>query len=170
MYCNCCCSCSFEPEIIKIGQSSHKMYSNNILNFQESTTVLNACTKKVCKLIERTSYVSIIYLSLRKHSHYTRDENQNFFICRSFLLKLLWMKNCRLNTNIVQSFKFYFILINFFFIEKWFRSLCSTWFLRLKKKSSKIFVEKISKKIWFEVLFLFLVTSDTSASLLSKKM
>ena len=25
---NCCCSCSFEAEIIKIGQSSHKMYSN----------------------------------------------------------------------------------------------------------------------------------------------
>ena len=25
------CSCSFEPEIIKIGQSSHKMYSNNII-------------------------------------------------------------------------------------------------------------------------------------------
>ena len=25
-YSNCCCSCSFEPEIIKIGQSSHKMY------------------------------------------------------------------------------------------------------------------------------------------------
>ena len=29
----CCCSCSFECEILKIGQSSHKMYSNNILNF-----------------------------------------------------------------------------------------------------------------------------------------
>ena len=42
VYSNCCCSCSFEPEIIKIGQSSHKMYSNNILNFQESTTILNA--------------------------------------------------------------------------------------------------------------------------------
>ena len=27
------CSCWFEPEIIKIGQSSYKMYSNNILNF-----------------------------------------------------------------------------------------------------------------------------------------
>ena len=26
-------SCSFEPEIIKIGQSSHKICSNNILNF-----------------------------------------------------------------------------------------------------------------------------------------
>ena len=33
MYYSSCCSCSFEAEIIKIGQSSHKMYSNNILNF-----------------------------------------------------------------------------------------------------------------------------------------
>ena len=46
MYSNSCCSCSFEREIIKIGQSSHKMYSNKILNFQESMTILNACTKK----------------------------------------------------------------------------------------------------------------------------
>ena len=51
-YSNCFCSCSFKPEIIKIGQSSHKLYSNIILNFQESTTILNACTKKVWKLIE----------------------------------------------------------------------------------------------------------------------
>ena len=28
-----CCSCSSEPEIIKIDQSPQKMYSNNILNF-----------------------------------------------------------------------------------------------------------------------------------------
>ena len=47
VYSNCCCSCWFEPEIIKVGQSSHKMYSNNILNFQESTTILNACTKSL---------------------------------------------------------------------------------------------------------------------------
>ena len=33
VYSNCCCSCWFEPEIIKIGQSSHNMYSNNIVNF-----------------------------------------------------------------------------------------------------------------------------------------
>ena len=46
VYSNFCCSCSFEPEIIKIGLLSHKMYSINILNFQESTTILNACTKK----------------------------------------------------------------------------------------------------------------------------
>ena len=56
VYFNSCCSCSFEPEIIKIYQSSHKMYSNNILNFQESTTMLNARTKKVWKLIECSTY------------------------------------------------------------------------------------------------------------------
>ena len=55
MYSNCCCRCSFQPEIIEIGQSSHKMYSNNILNFQESMTILNSCTKKVWKLIEGTT-------------------------------------------------------------------------------------------------------------------
>ena len=52
VYSNCCCSCSFEAEIIKIGQSSHKMYSNNIVNFQESTTILNACTKKSGDLLK----------------------------------------------------------------------------------------------------------------------
>ena len=57
VYSNCCCS--FEAEIIKIGQSSHKMYSNNIVNFQESTTILNACTKKGWKLIECTTHVLI---------------------------------------------------------------------------------------------------------------
>ena len=65
VYSNCCCSCWFEDEIIKIGQSSHKMYSNNIVKFQESTTILNASTKKkkVWKLIEGSTYLSI-YLSI----------------------------------------------------------------------------------------------------------
>ena len=56
VYSNYCCSCWFEPEIIKISLSSHKMYSNNILNYQESTTILNAHTKKVWKLIVCPSY------------------------------------------------------------------------------------------------------------------
>ena len=56
VYSNWWCSCSFEWEIIKIGQSSHKMYSNNILNFQDSTTILNAHTKKVRKRIVCPSY------------------------------------------------------------------------------------------------------------------
>ena len=47
VYSNCCCSCSFEAEILKIGQSSHKMYSNKIMNFQKSTTILNACKKSL---------------------------------------------------------------------------------------------------------------------------
>ena len=46
VYSNCCCSCSFESKIKKISQSSHKMYSNNIVNFQQSMTMLNAWTKK----------------------------------------------------------------------------------------------------------------------------
>ena len=65
---------AFESEILKIGQSSHKMYSNNILNFQESTTILNACTEKVGKLIEGTTYICIntyihIYMYIHTHKH-----------------------------------------------------------------------------------------------------
>ena len=56
VYSNCCCSCSFEPEIIKIGQSSHNMFSNNILNVQESTTILNACTKN-----QETYWIHYVY-------------------------------------------------------------------------------------------------------------
>ena len=61
VYSNCCCNCLFEPEIIKIDQSSHKMYSNNILNFQESTTILNACTKKSGNLLKALIYLIYMY-------------------------------------------------------------------------------------------------------------
>ena len=61
VYFNSCYRCSYEPEIIKIGQSSHKMDSNNIVNVQESTTILNVCTKKVWKFIEGTTSVSFLY-------------------------------------------------------------------------------------------------------------
>ena len=56
VYSNCYCSCSFESEIIKICQSFHKVDSKDILNFQESTTILNAHTKNVWKRIVCTSY------------------------------------------------------------------------------------------------------------------
>ena len=46
VYSNWCCRYWCKPEIIEIGQSSHKLYSNKILNFQVSTTILNACNKK----------------------------------------------------------------------------------------------------------------------------
>ena len=66
---NCCCNCSFKPIIIKIGQSSHKMYGNKIMNFQESMTILNAPTKIVWELIVCTSYIYIyiyIYVLFKK--------------------------------------------------------------------------------------------------------
>ena len=62
VYSNCCCSCSFEAEIIKICQSSHKMYSNNIVNFQESTTILNACIKKSGNLLNAPRIYIYIYI------------------------------------------------------------------------------------------------------------
>ena len=57
LYPNCYRSCRFEYDIIKIGQSSHKMYSNNIMNFQVSTRILNTCTRKVWKPIQYTTYL-----------------------------------------------------------------------------------------------------------------
>ena len=62
VYSNSCSSCWFEPEIVKIGQSSHKMYSNNILNFQESTRILNACTNKSGNLL-KAPRIYIIFVS-----------------------------------------------------------------------------------------------------------
>ena len=83
VYSNSCCSCSFEPEIIKIGQSSHKMYSNNILNFQESTTILNACTKKVWKLIKGTSVYIYLFLYHIYIYNIRTLENLYFYVCKS---------------------------------------------------------------------------------------
>ena len=68
VYSNCCCSCWFEPEIIKIGQSSHKMYSNKILNFQESMKILNVCKKKKSGILLDTSHIYIyIYIYIQEN-------------------------------------------------------------------------------------------------------
>ena len=74
VYFNCFCSCSFETEIIKIGQLSHKIYSNNIVNIQESTTILNARTKKSGNLLKAphiyirlTTTTQSRHLALHRH-------------------------------------------------------------------------------------------------------
>ena len=85
VYSNCCCSCSFEPEIIKIGWSSHKMYSNNTVNFQESRTILNAHTKKVLKLIICTLHIHL-YIHTYIHIYIT-----------------LWPINCGVLTSLLLS-------------------------------------------------------------------
>ena len=68
VYSNSCWSCSFKPEIIQIGQSSHKMYSNNIVNFHKSRTILNACTKSLETYWIHQVYIYIyiyIYIYMR---------------------------------------------------------------------------------------------------------
>ena len=55
VYSNSFCCYWFKPGIITICQSSHKMCSNDILNFEVSTTIINACTKKSLELIVCTS-------------------------------------------------------------------------------------------------------------------
>ena len=40
------------------------MYSNNILNLQESTTILNACSKKYGNLLNELRIYLSIYLSI----------------------------------------------------------------------------------------------------------
>ena len=79
VYSNTCCRWSFECEIIKIDQSSHKMYSNNILNFLKSTTILNARTKKVWNLIVWASY-EILPLIIRFTVIVNTWINSNSFI------------------------------------------------------------------------------------------
>ena len=81
VYSNSCCICSFEPEIIKISQSSHKMYSNNIVNFQESTTILNACTKKSVNLLKAPRF-SRSYAGVYPPSVKGKDVTKYYYIGR----------------------------------------------------------------------------------------
>ena len=46
------------------------MYNNNIVNFQESTTILNDCTKNVWKLIEATTYFFNIIFTVKAHNSF----------------------------------------------------------------------------------------------------
>ena len=74
MYSNCCCSCLFEGDIIKIAQPSH----NYILNFQESMTILNASTKKSGSLLN---------VPLKFIKYYER--NNFFYVGLAYIL--LWL-------------------------------------------------------------------------------
>ena len=79
VYSNCCCSCSFEPEIIEMGQSSYKMYSNNIVNFLESTTILNTCTKKSGNLLNSPRIYIYIYIYI----YDTEDSTEKSTVLKS---------------------------------------------------------------------------------------
>ena len=60
VYSNCCCSCLFEAEIIKIGQSSHKMYSNNIPNISRVYDNFKCVYKKSLKTYWRHHVVYLM--------------------------------------------------------------------------------------------------------------
>ena len=79
VYSNCCCSCSLEVEI---GQSSHKTYSNNIVNFQESTTILNTCTKKCLE----TYWMHHVYIYIYIYIYNKKQEKIIKIIKQIFLL------------------------------------------------------------------------------------
>ena len=105
VYSNSYYSCSFEAEIIKIGKSSHKMYSNNILNFQESAKILTACTKRVWKVIECTTYIADLALNNQECLLYckTKQNKTKFYLFKTTLLSLPFSpfgyKNSTLNTS-----------------------------------------------------------------------
>ena len=90
VYSNCCCSCSFEPEIVKIGQSSHKMYSNNIVNFQESATILNVCIKKSGNLL-KAPRMSLLILQLLSDKIFSVFWNILFCLFCLSLSRYLWV-------------------------------------------------------------------------------
>ena len=115
-YSNSCCSCWFEPEIIKIGQSSHKMYSNKIQNSQESTRILNAFTKKVLKLIELnheytyiqtlTAYIfiSLIWRLLPDKTLVTTSQLIAYIFLRIYIYIYIYISNSW-NSYLVSSYK-----------------------------------------------------------------
>ena len=101
VYSNSCCSCSFEAEILEIGQSFHKMYSNNILNFQESTTILNTCTKKSRNLLKapRRSYYIYICLCVFIHVYKYVSSYIYIYICTRMILYQCVSKYKRTSTH-----------------------------------------------------------------------
>ena len=94
VYSNSFCSCWFGPEIIKISQSSHRMYNNNILNFQESTTILNACTKKSRNLLNAPRNFcideKISIINFKNRRLLLNERNELVFKCKG-KFKLSWL-------------------------------------------------------------------------------
>ena len=59
------------------------MYSNNILNFEESTTILNACTKKSWDLLNAPCIYIYIYILLEPNHQIILCHIQDTFVSYS---------------------------------------------------------------------------------------
>ena len=71
------------------------MYSSNIVNFQESTTILNACTKKSCNLLNTSRmYIYIpIYIFKYKYTYgYTHYICIHILYCLFYFLSDLLIR------------------------------------------------------------------------------
>ena len=99
MYSYPCCSYSFEPEIIKISQSFYKMDSNNLVNFQESTTILNAHTKKSFE-----NYW-MYHVHIQIHMQYTYRRTLLFLVRTILLTSWLQFFNARRKTPFLKVFR-----------------------------------------------------------------
>ena len=111
VYFNCCCSCWFEAEIIKIDQSYHKMYSNNIVDFQESSKILNASTKKSGSLLKAPRIYIYIYIYRESERERERERKKEWVsvyecVCKKSIEQFL-------ETSVVSSFQFEKKVINF---------------------------------------------------------
>ena len=83
MYSNSCCSYSFEPEIIKIGQWSHEMCSNNILNFQKVYDNFECLYKKSLETYWMHDVYIYIYIYIQNASEWVECDKRfkfSFFL------------------------------------------------------------------------------------------
>ena len=101
MYSNSYCSYKFALKQEKIDQSSHKEYSNNILKYLEFTAIINACTKKVWKLIDNK-------LNLNIHVKHSPILQYTQWSCDKLLLhkcdtNIIDIKHKRLNSQQFRS-------------------------------------------------------------------
>ena len=130
VYSNCSCSYWFELEIIKVGQSSHKMDSNKILNFQVSTKILNTHTKRFWKLIVCTSYILGIYIYIYIYILNSWNLDCDPWVSWSFLQnkihqavkKMKWIEY-RIFFLLTGFFRF---SIHFIFLTTWWLLFCKT--------------------------------------------
>ena len=133
VYSNSYCRCTFEPEIIKIGQSSHKMYSNNIMNFQESTTILNAWTKYVLKLIEGFTYIYIY----KAFNTFTNIMLQRVTFCLFVFIHRRWQKLLMTSGVIVPSYP----------LKLWYHS----WSAAYQERVSQMFLRRFMIYIYIYI-------------------
>ena len=96
VYSNCRCSCSFEPEIIKIGQSSHKMYSNKHSEFSRVYNNFKCPYEKSRETYRMHlvySIINLFYLLLTDtsdiHRHNFISTNLLILVYLSFYLSVL---------------------------------------------------------------------------------